>query len=221
MRFFQILGLLLFSLFVNGQNQVRKVPRGIYFRQAFSSSAQRVHANINHSGRTTEMGTGLGFFLIMPMDFDSAKVRVGKWNWRPRFWVPKQLRIELGMTQRFGTFYFSGQPFHIGTAPIELSLVVPWYFTVSDLLHASFGPGFHGSYYPRAWVTTDGSTPVPDVKFQDFSLGCSLEFGLLIGRLDNPVLVINNRIYYQLTRGYEFQEFAVTFGLPFHKKKRR
>ena len=99
-----------------------------------------------------------------------------------------------------------------------MGISIPLYFKPSDDVNAYFASGISGSYYLSNRVVANGGSPPPDVYIQNFSAGITLEFGFLVGKPGNPVLLFSNRFLEQLIGNYKFREFSISVGIPISKK---
>lgn len=215
-KLFMLLILFLaFALTAPAQGTERKFARGIYLRNSFSSSANNNYNNAN----LVEMDIGVGLFVLFPIHaLSKDSTNLLQLKYRPQPWVIRNLRIDVGfLPNRGGTFYASQtQPFHLTARGIDLGLSIPLYFKPSETVNAFFSSGINGCYYFSTRTTS--SSPIPDVYFQNYSIGIMLDFGFLIGKINNPTLFISSRFLEQLTGNYRFREFSVNVGIPISKK---
>lgn len=166
------------------------------------------------------MGVDGGVFLFIPVDYTKDSLHLMQLKYRPKLWQIKNLRIDLGLSpSKGGTFYISPtQPFHLSATTVDLAITVPLYFNLSRNLNVFFASGFNGSYYLSSKTLLQNGTQPPEVVIEKTNLGILIEFGFFVGSIDNPILIISNRLLEQLTAKYKLREFAITLSIPIAKK---
>lgn len=219
MKTSRLLFLLILSLYLPCKGQVsdRKFPRGFFFRNSFYSNAQ---LSTYGNGNPVEMGLDAGVFLYCPVAKQvKDSLHILQLKYRPRQWSIQNLRFDIGLSPNKGsTFYTSStESFHLRATAIDLSVSVPLYFTTTEKINGYFSSGAYGCYFLSQRVILNPSSQ-PPVFVPNVYLSIFLEFGFLIGKLDNPTLMISNRFLEQITGTYRIREFSVMLGIPIQKK---